>query len=351
MKWHVMTGISEAMLRLLRILAVAWAMFGGALAAAERSPDDTELPDAKPVPALQVVPLPYHQASFRLNDVELTRYHFGPSLIRPFLYPLRGPEDRSLTQMDQPTDPHGHRHHTSVWISHVDVNGVNFWGDDGEGRIVHLRVEEYLDDGEDNQGASILVSNAWRDAEDHTLLLERRRVTVRPIDRRRPSQWGLLIDLELSPPDEKPVTLGETAFGIIGVRLARSIGVDEGGGRILNSEGQRDEAEAFRQNARWVDYSGPVTNTARGGITLMDHPGNPNHPAAFHVRDAGWMGASLTFHEPITIERSSPLQLRYGLWMHDDVPDRQTLDSIWSTFADLPFPPLTPAGEHHADAP
>ena len=34
----------------------------------------------------------------------------------------------------------------------------------------------------------------------------------------------------------------------------------------------------------------------------MDHPGNPNHPSAFHVREDGWMGASLTFKAPITIE-------------------------------------------------
>ena len=97
-------------------------MFAGVPAAGQHRPGDTELPDAKPVPALQVIPLPHDQASFRLGPAELTRYHFGPSLRRPFLYPLLGP------------------------------------------------------------GASMLVTNAWRDAEDRTLLVERRRITVVPGD-------------------------------------------------------------------------------------------------------------------------------------------------------------------------
>ncbi|MBN2293798.1 MAG: hypothetical protein JXM70_15325, partial [Pirellulales bacterium] len=49
---------------------------------------ETQLPAAKPVPDVQVIPLPYEQASFRHRGRELTRFHFGPSLRRPFCYPL-----------------------------------------------------------------------------------------------------------------------------------------------------------------------------------------------------------------------------------------------------------------------
>lgn len=325
----------------LGFLMLIGSMFAGVPAAGQHRPGDTELPDAKPVPALQVIPLPYDQASFRLGPMELTRYHFGPSLRRPFLYPLLGPEGRSLTHMVQPSDPHGHRHHTSVWISHADVQGVGFWNDETEGRIVTLQVEQYLDDGQAGPGASMLVTNAWRDAEDRTLLVERRRITVMPGDGADATEsWTMLIDLELAAHDDQPVTLGETAFGIIGVRMAKSIGVHEGGGRILNSEGQRNEDEMFRKPARWVDYSGPVTNASTGGITLMDHPANPHHPAPFHVRDEGWMGACLTFNGPITIQPAASLRLRYGLWMHAGVPDRQTVDAVWSKFSRLPVSKL-----------
>jgi hypothetical protein len=318
----------------LSILGVMWMLSSHVLAADAGHPADTELPEAKPVAAMQVVPLPYEQASFQVGQVELPRYHFGPLLKRPFLYPVLGPAGRSLTRMGQPSDPHGHRHHYSVWISHHDFEGVSFWGDDTEGRIVTLRVEQYQDGDQSGPGASMLVSNAWRDAEDRTLLLERRRIIVEPgTGADAAEDWTMTIDLEFAAPGNQPVTFGQTPFGLIGVRMAKSIGVSEGGGRILNSEGQRNEAEMFRKPARWVDYSGPVTDDANGGITLMDHPANPNHPAPFHVRDIGWMGACLTLDAPLTIEPGQPLRLRYGLWMHAGVPDRQTIDKVWTAFS------------------
>src|SRR4051812_14818495 len=81
------------------------------------------LPDARPVPLMQVIPLPDAQASIRCDGEELTRDHFGPTLRRPFLYPVAGPSGRSLTRMGHPHDPEGHSHHNSVWAAHESVNG------------------------------------------------------------------------------------------------------------------------------------------------------------------------------------------------------------------------------------
>src|SRR5437762_298693 len=78
-----------------------------------------------PVPSMQVVPQPYDQASFQRDGNDLTRYHFGPTLRRPFLFPIMGASGRSLTRMGHPHDPIGHSHHNSFWISHHDVDGVS----------------------------------------------------------------------------------------------------------------------------------------------------------------------------------------------------------------------------------
>jgi hypothetical protein len=42
----------------------------------------------------------------------------------------------------------------------------------------------------------------------------------------------LAIDLQLEAPGNTAVELGETPFGFIGVRMARTIGVNDGGGTI-----------------------------------------------------------------------------------------------------------------------
>ncbi|NUQ62042.1 MAG: PmoA family protein [Pirellulales bacterium] len=301
-------------------------VFGSPLSA-----DEDPLPDAKRVPAMQVLPLPDDQASFQYQGRELTRYHFGPSLYRPFLYPLAGPAGRSLTRMGHPHDPVGHSHHHSVWISHNDVGGVSFWADRA-GRIVHQRIEQFSDGPE---SAWMLAANAWQAPDGKMLLVERRRMEVRPL---AGEDFLACIDLQLEAPPQGPVTLGQTPFGLIGVRMAKTIGVHDGGGRILNSEGQVNEEPVFRKPARWVDYSGPVTDELRGGITLMDHSKNPGHPAPFHVRNDGWMGACLTLNGPMTIEPGKPVRLRYGLWMHAGVPNLRQCEEQWRAFSEVELP-------------
>jgi hypothetical protein len=78
----------------------------------------------------------------------------------------------------------------------------------------------------------------------------------------------MIIDLKLESvlPELK---IGKTPFGMIGVRMAKSIGVHDGGGRIINSNGQINEEEVFWKSARWVDYSGQIANGVIEGLTLM----------------------------------------------------------------------------------
>jgi hypothetical protein len=295
---------------------------------------------SKPVPAMQVVPLPHDEASFQYLGRELTRYHFSSTQQRPFCYPMQGSDGRSLTRMGHPHDPITHSHHNSVWISHQNVAGVDFWADHADhgqaiGRIVPQRVEQYEDG---DRSAWLLCVNAWQTGDGKTLLLERRRIEV---DAAGEDNWLMLMDLQLETPGSEPVTLGKTPFGLIGVRMAKTIGVNDGGGRILNSAGQRNEKEMFRKPARWVDYSGPVTNERHGGITLMDHPSNAGSPAPFHVRDDGWMGACLTLNAELVIEPGKPLRLRYGLWRHDGEPEATEIESHWKPFAETALPKMT----------
>ena len=165
-------------------------------------------------------------------------------------------------------------------------------------------------------------------------MAERRRMTVRDLTR---GEWLLLIDLVFTA-NREPVTFGRTPFGPIGVRMAKTIGVNDGGGQLRNSEGLVDEPAMFRKPARWVDYSGPIANAAGGkivqeGIALMDYPANPGHPAPFHVRRDGWMGACLTLNQPLSVEPGKPLVLRYGLYVHSGVPAPAAIEAVWKQFA------------------
>jgi hypothetical protein len=115
--------------------------------------------------------------------------------------------------------------------------------------------------------------------------------------------------------------------------MAKTIGVNDGGGMIRNSEGAVNEPEVHEKPARWVDYSGNMPGGKREGITLLDHPRNPNHPTVFHVRNDGWMGAAFNFAAPYTIKPGEELALRYALWIHDGVPTAAAIDEQFAAFA------------------
>ena len=279
----------------------------------------------KPVPRMQALPLPHHEVSFQRDGIELARFHFDPVDKRPFLYPLNGSSGRSLTRMGHPHDPVTHSHHNSMWLAHHDVNGVSFWEDRGPAQIRCLRVEDFEDG---DESASVTAVNTWSTT-NKVFMTERRRITVQTLAR---NEWLLILDVRFDA-NKEPVTLGKTPFGFAAVRMAKNLGVHDGNGMIRNSEGGVNEANVLWKRARWIDYSGLIVSNNVEGITFFDHPANPNHPSYFHVRNDGWMGASITFDAPRVIETNKPLQLRYGFYVHSGLHETNALESRWVEFS------------------
>ena len=151
-----------------------------------------------PFAVVQAVPLPDHQVSFQCNAQEVVRYRYDRRCERPFWFPLVGPGGCWVTRMGHPHDPMGHRHHNSVWISHQNVNGVNFWEDPGPAKIVQERIEK-LQDGPES--ASMQKLNAWLGPDGKPILRERRRMTVRPL---ADGEW-MLCSVEVAVQHDYPI--------------------------------------------------------------------------------------------------------------------------------------------------
>ncbi len=297
--------------------------------------------EPRPVPRMQAIPLPQSQVSIQRDGAELCRLYFAADQQRPFIFPIIGPTGRMLTRMGHPHDPVGHSHHNSVWFSHEKAGGVNFWTDRAGkeqklGRIQHLRV---LRSEDSDKATFVETENAWLDPNNAPVLHDKRRVSTRPLEN---GEWLLELDLQLEARTADAL-LEQTAFGLLGVRMAKTIGVTDGGGTIRNSEGGTDEKECFRKPARWMDYSGPVANGVIEGITILDHPDNANHPVPFHCRNDGWMGAALTFPGALTIKRDAPLRLRYALYVHSGAASSDKIEARWKAFAAEKWTDFLPA--------
>ncbi len=284
---------------------------------------------AKKVPRCQVLPLPDYQASFQVDGAERVRWHFGPAYPRPFFYPLLGPSGTSLTRMGHPGAP-DHDHHRSIWFAHQKVLGINFWTDETSARIRQKMWLCYEDGDEECAMAALL---GWYDGHDPRELLEQELIAaVRPgLD----AETFLELQATFRPTAES-LEFGQTNFGFLAVRVAKNLATHFGGGILVNSEGATGERAIFGKPARWMDYSGPARDESIEGITYFDHPSNPNHPVSWHVREDGWMGASVCMKGPLTVTRKQPLVLRYLLHAHRGGAGLDRSEKVAKEFAARP---------------
>jgi hypothetical protein len=280
-------------------------------------------------PRCQAIPLPDHQVAFEIDRIERLRWHFGPSYPRPFFYPLRGPSGSSLTRMGHPGAP-DHDHHRGIWFAHAKLLGIDFWSDKTTARI---RQKQWLAYEDGDAEALMAVSLGWYDGHDPKELVEQQLITAV-----RPGPEGeTFLELQSTfTPVAESIEFGKSNFGVLAVRVARNISEHFGGGKLTSSEGATGESAIFGKPARWMDYSGPVSNISVEGITYFDHPGNPGHPTKWHVREDGWMGASLCMDAPRSISRKEPLVLRYLLHAHRGGINAEQAGKVAKAFADSP---------------
>jgi hypothetical protein len=284
---------------------------------------------AIPFARCQVVPLPAHQVSVRVDGAERLRWHHGPEYPRPFFYPLLGPSGSPLTRMGHPGAP-DHDHHRSIWFAHAKVLGIDFWGDRTDARV---RQKQWLQYQDGDAEAALAVLLGWYDGHDPRALLEQELVAgVRP----GPDGETLLEMQATFRPTAESLEFGQTNFGFLAVRVAKNLSEHFGGGRLTNSAGATGEPALFGKPARWVDYSGPVPGGGTEGITYIDHPDNPGSPVRWHVREDGWMGAAVCLGGPVPTTRKQPLVLRYLLHAHRGPVARERADRLAADFAASP---------------
>jgi hypothetical protein len=315
------------------------------------------------IPRYQVVPLPDHQVRFSIGGRERFRWHFGPQYPRPFFYPLASPgRDVSLTRMGHPGAPN-HDHHRSVWFAHHKVLGIDFWGDNTDARI---RQQQWLAYQDGDKECAMAVKLGWFDGHDPQPLMEQElivflRQTWRGGDSLTQHDYALETQSTFTPRSES-LELQQTNFGFFAVRVAASISAYFGGGQLTGSDRAVNEPNLFGKPNRWMDYSGPVVKPSTqppavgvhpdylfdtAGITYFDHPDNVSYPSKWHVREDGWMGASVCRDRPVVITKEDPLRLRYLLHVHNGEVDPDAADRLADEFAEASAARLIKSTKKH----
>jgi hypothetical protein len=258
---------------------------------------------------------------------------------KPILWPVIGPTGAEMTRdfpmKEVPGEKHDHPHQRSLWFTHGDVNGVDFWSETaGHGSIAH---REYLRLEENDDYALITTRNDWLDADGKKVMQDIRDLTFRTGEGWR----SIDFDLTLNASDG-PVKFGDTKEGSMGIRIPTVMDVNsKQGGHIVNSAGETDK-DAWGKPAAWVDYYGTVDGKAVG-IACFNHPMSFRFPTRWHVRDYGLFAANpfglrdfvgkSDVDGSYTVEAGESIGLRYRILFHTGDANDAKISEAYEKYA------------------
>jgi hypothetical protein len=270
----------------------------------------------------------------------------------PAMWPIIGPTGKEMTRAypvgtpgHSESETDDHPHHQSLWFTHDQINGANFWEanvNDGEGENgPHVAHREFVKLESLGSTAVVITRNDWMNGEKRLLEDER---TILFGTRPNGDRWiDFTIELKASEGD---VTIGDTKEGTFAVRVADTMRVEAKlGGRIVNSEGQVND-DAWGLPAKWVDYTGPV-NGETVGVAILSHPQSFRPEPRWHVRGYGLFAANpfgqRDFPQPeaatqgaVTIKSGDTLTLRYRVLFHRGSTEDADIGAAFDEFADDP---------------
>ena len=254
-----------------------------------------------------------------------TYVYDDPEIPRQYIRDVHAPNGTQVTRNHPPVagkDLTDHALlHPGIWMAFGNLAGADNWRN--RDRVLYDGFVEKPFGGPGR--GTFVVCNLYLKGNDRTKILCREvcRLTFLV----RPAGYLLLWDSTFRPVAEN-VSFGDQEEMGLGVRVASPI-MAQRGGRILNSNGQIDEKQAWGKAADWCDYSGRIEDQWVG-ITLMCDPAN-FRPSWFHARDYGLLLANpfgrKAFHKGnesrVVVTRDKPLRLRFALLMHSAAQQEQ----------------------------
>ena len=220
-----------------------------------------------------------------IEDKHFTSFHVKHEFNKPFLWPVKGEGDISITrdwpmiESDRATD---HVHQTSMWTAHGEYDNGNTWHmgpGAGEQRINDISY------GSGDAYGWIALELSWLDADGAPKFDETReyRFYASPVNAR-------LMDTHIVlHMNHGSVTLRDTKeAGMKAVRMHPDISDNA---VITNAHGDVGESNLWGKPSPWCDYSANLEVGWRG-LAIFDHPDNPRHPTSWHVRNYGLMAAN-----------------------------------------------------------
>lgn len=277
------------------------------------------------------------RAEVQTNGRPFTAFHYHAKWDKPFLHPLRTPAgvvvSRGYPVDPLPGDSQDHTWHRGIWFGHGDINGEDFWREQGREKTSWL----VLHGAPVVSGPTLTAVLHMHSAKSGIMGSIRESFTFRPAGE------ATLIDvmIEVSADRGVPLKFGDTDDGGFGVRLREEFRQDRGA-RLTNSEGLAGTENIWGKPAKWVHYAANLDGKP-AGVAVLDHPSNLRHPTTWHARGYALFAANpfglrsftrdKTRDGSFTIPAGGKQAFRYRVVVMDGETPAARLDRMFADYA------------------
>jgi hypothetical protein len=269
----------------------------------------------------------------RWKSSVLTCYRAEAFQKYPYFYPLRAPKSGlSLTMETGQPWPH----HRSVFFGLDRVNGANYWQNNPDRDRI---VSKKLGLGECTEKSAVILNEClWTPFGKEPVIADKRRYVVTVIN-----DETYTLDSYIEMTALTDVVCDKTNHGFFGVRTEHDLSVD-GGGVLLNSEGQQTQENTLDKYARWMTAYGKRYGRNDGlveGLAIMSPPykRSPFDRNVWFTRDYGNFSPmpfnSFATDEKFIMPKNDVLRLAYRIVAYTGTPSNSFLNAQWDEFAAL----------------
>lgn len=242
--------------------------------------------------------------------------------LRPYIHPLRiGDMGACLTE----DSPWHHPWQHGIQTGFHGVNGCDFWLDPGQHpnqiigtiepstpRILSIEPPRWA------------IEAIWKHADGSYLLAEQQTWSLHEADSL------LFLDLDWTLQAIPDVQIEQHTYGGLFIRMPFR---QSSGASVVSQTGMRDD-DTEQQPAAWVDLHMPLANSdIGGGITLLDHPENPNHPVKWRVDNRRGINPAPCIPRAINLPAGTAMRHRYRMILHSGPLATAKINEVWTTYA------------------
>ncbi len=255
-----------------------------------------------------------------------------------FIHPVWTPNGQVLTRI-QPPD---HYHHYGIWNpwTHTlfENDTVDFWNIKGRQGTVRFAKFGKLETREGSGSFETLHEHIVfeKDGLEKIALNEWQTITV--TDRSDRKYYLIDIESRLACATKSPFRILAYRYAGLGWRATEYW--DKHNSEMLTSEGKtRDNTDGSK--ARWCIVYGELPGNDEGGILLLSHPSNYNHPEPLRIWDKNANGGrgdvfanfAPTRDRDWLLEPGKTYTLKYRLVVFNGKMDAEAAEKHWKAFA------------------